>query len=350
MNSKVLSDSTIADYPHLLGGNPDAREKTAASERTGYLDGWRGLAIALVLEAHFYSLLPLDTGRLGVDVFFCLSGFLMSGILFIRRQSLRKFYKRRISRILPIFTIFVLSIYAFAYYEGLAFTRIEFVSTLLFLRTYIPSHPGIWGSGIPIGHLWSLNIEEHCYIFMSILILIRVLRGREGIALLFSGTMCIAIGLVYVKLGARAPKWGELGTEVAGSYLLISAGYRLLCERLRPFVPPWLPLLTLVAAVICYSNLVPWWCSRIFSPFLLAFTVNHLSESSKWFKAFLATPTLRFLGIWSFSIYLWQQPFYDYKAVFPGGPSVALGCAMVAGLLSFYVLEQPSRSWLNRNW
>jgi len=45
-----------------------------------YLDGWRGLAILLVLEGHFLSILPLNTGRLGVDVFFCLSGFLMRAL------------------------------------------------------------------------------------------------------------------------------------------------------------------------------------------------------------------------------------------------------------------------------
>jgi len=50
------------------------------SSRMRYLDGWRGLAILLVLEGHFLSILPLNTGRLGVDVFFCLSGFLMRAL------------------------------------------------------------------------------------------------------------------------------------------------------------------------------------------------------------------------------------------------------------------------------
>lgn len=317
---------------------------------TTYLDGWRGIAIALVLEAHFFNLLPLDAGRMGVDVFFCLSGFLMSGVLFLQRQGLRKFYKRRISRIVPIFVVFVLMIYAFAYSQGLAFTGIEFVSTLVFLRTYIPVNPGIWSSAIPIGHLWSLNIEEHSYIFMSTLILLSAMRGREGWILLASGMACIAIGVLYVKLGSSAPTWGSLGTEVAASHLLISAGYRLLRERFKPLVPSWLPLLTLAAALLCYSKIVPWWCSSLISPFLLAFTVNHLSETGKWFKSLLGMPALRLLGIWSYSIYLWQQPFYSYRNVFPGGSAFALVCAMLTALLSFYVLEKPCRSWLNKHW
>ena len=59
----------------------------SANEHVNYLDGWRGLAIALVLEGHFSGLIPLETGRLGVDVFFCLSGYLMSGILFFNHPA-----------------------------------------------------------------------------------------------------------------------------------------------------------------------------------------------------------------------------------------------------------------------
>lgn len=274
----------------------------------------------------------------------------MSGVLFLQRQRLSKFYKRRISRIAPVFVVFVLTIYAIAYNRGLAFTPIEFASTLVFLRTYIPHSLGIWASGIPIGHLWSLNIEEHSYIFMSCLVLLGIMGARAGRVLLASGMTCVAIGVLYVKLGSSAPAWGSLGTEVAASHLLISAGYRLVSERFKPLVPSWLPLLTLAAAMFCYSEIAPWWSNRLLSPFLLAFTVNHLSETGKWFKSLLSTPVLRMLGLWSYSIYLWQQPFYNYKDVFPGGPAVALICAMATGLVSFNALEMPCRSWLNKHW
>jgi peptidoglycan/LPS O-acetylase OafA/YrhL len=319
-------------------------------EHLNYLDGWRGLAIALVLEGHFFKLLPLDTGRMGVDVFFCLSGFLMSGILFIKMQPLSKFYKRRISRILPAFFVFVVAIYVFATIQGKPFTSAELVSTLLFLRTYFPSQPGIWDTNIPIGHIWSLNIEEHCYIFMSLLVLLRLFRGREGVVLLLTGTGCIGIGFLYVKLGMQAPRWGELGSEVAASHLLIAAGYRLIREKNGIQVPQYVPLLTLVAAILCYSKLVPWWAQSLFSPFLLAVTINHISQTYIQVKDLLSVPLLRLLGVWSFSIYLWQQPFYMYKTVFSGGTVIAMTAVMAVALFSFYILEQPCRSWLNEHW
>ena len=71
-----------------------------------------------------------------------------------------------------------------------------------------------------------------------------------------------------------------------------------------------MPLVSFAAAIACYTKIAPWWASMVLSPFLLAFAVNHLSETPPFFRTLLAFPPLRLLGIWSYSIYLWQQPFY----------------------------------------
>ena len=63
-----------------------------------YLDGWRGLAIVLVLQSHFGL---GGGGRLGVALFFALSGYLMGGLLFVRKPPLRQFWRRRVARIVP---------------------------------------------------------------------------------------------------------------------------------------------------------------------------------------------------------------------------------------------------------
>ena len=320
------------------------------STHIGYLDGWRGIAIALVLEAHFINILPFGTGRMGVDVFFCLSGFLMSGLLFIKKQSLTTFYKRRISRILPAFLLFVACIYVYAYSRNLEFSAAEVASTFLFLRTYLPSGAGIWETSVPIGHLWSINIEEHCYIFMSLIVLLRGYKGHEGLVLFLTGVFCIGIGILYVRLGSSAPRWGGLGTEVAASHLLISSGYRLMREKYQLKAPGYFPIIAIVLVPICYSKLTPWWAASLISPFLLAFAVNHLEQTYDWFKSVLSTPILRSLGVWSFSIYLWQQPFYVNKTLFPGGSLLALMVALALSLVCFYAWEQPVRLWLNKYW
>ena len=83
--------------------------------RLDYLDGWRGLAIAFVLISHFSSIQGIDFGRMGVDVFFVLSGMLMANILFVRRVALKTFYKRRISRVIPVFVVFISIVYFFSF-------------------------------------------------------------------------------------------------------------------------------------------------------------------------------------------------------------------------------------------
>jgi peptidoglycan/LPS O-acetylase OafA/YrhL len=78
-----------------------------------------------------------------------------------------------------------------------------------------------------------------------------------------------------------------------------------------------MPLATILAATMTYSGLLPWWTQHIIAPFLLAFSINHLSEAPVFFRRCLALPWLRLLGIWSYSIYLWQQPFYLYQTDMP---------------------------------
>ena len=91
-----------------------ARHGGSELRRIDYLDGWRGLAIFLVLQGHFFAIQGWHSGRMGVDIFFCLSGLLMSRILFQRRVPLTTFYKRRISRIIPAFLLFLLIVFGIA--------------------------------------------------------------------------------------------------------------------------------------------------------------------------------------------------------------------------------------------
>jgi peptidoglycan/LPS O-acetylase OafA/YrhL len=130
-------------------------------KRIDYLDGWRGLAIFLVLQGHFLAIQGWHSGRMGVDVFFCLSGLLMSRILFTRRVPLTTFYKRRISRIIPAFLLYLFITFAIAAVIGKAAPLREVVPTVLFLRSYLPADFHMFSSPYPIGHLWSLNVEEH---------------------------------------------------------------------------------------------------------------------------------------------------------------------------------------------
>ena len=318
--------------------------------RVDYLDGWRGLAIALVLQAHFFKIPFLNSGRLGVDIFFVLSGLLMGNILFIKRTPLTIFYKRRASRIFPAFFLFVIATYSFGYIYLFSFTTKEVVATLTFMRTYLPAGNDIWKSSLPIGHIWSLNVEEHGYLIMSLLTIPAIFRKKAWIPLGIISLGTIAIHIAYIYKIFPPPITSEAGlrTECALTHLMLSAAYCQFANKFRQRVEPWMTFMAFCGACLCYTKIFPWWSSLLIGPFLLAFVVNHLSETWEAVRDILAHPVFRLLGIWSFSIYLWQQPFYTYKESFP--PGVALCLAIICGLLSFYFVENPIRGYLNRRW
>ena len=90
------------------------------------------------------------------------------------------------------------------------------------------------------------------------------------------------------------------------------------------------------------------------SPFLLAFVVNHLTEAPPVVRRILSSAPLRFMGICSYSIYLWQQPFYQYRETLPDMPIeqvlLLLFMALGMGIFMFYRIENPIRAYLNRVW
>lgn len=320
------------------------------------LDGWRGLAIAAVLEGHFAGVVPGRTGRLGVDAFFALSGYLMAGLLFIGRQPLKTFYKRRISRILPVFLIFTLTAYGLGLLLGWPFTTAEFFASLLFLRTYVPFTPDIVRSAVPITHLWSLNVEEHAYIAMSGLRIVSFFKRRMDLVLLGIGTLAVLISLLYQLMHEAAPHWKEKGSEEACAPLMLAAGYRLWRAGRPVDRHPWLATVATVMAVLPYMQAMAELPSLMRSglyfgaPFWFAIAVNHLPESVGPLRRIVTFRPLQFVGLWSYSIYLWQQPFYAYRQVLPGGAVVALTLALLVSLASYYYLERPLRNWMNARW
>lgn len=333
--------------------NASSHGKTELN-RIEYLDGWRGMAISSVLIAHFLSIEAIDFGRLGVDIFFVLSGLLMSKILFVKRVPLKIFYKRRISRVFPLFLVFLSGLYLYAYLFRLPEYENYFYS-LFFIRSYFPVSPNIFNTGIPVGHIWSLNVEEHCYVLLSVIAAFKIFKGKEYMPLLILGVSAIFLHYLYVQYPDIATKNYRMKTEIVASHLLISAGYFLIKDNFTRYVSPWMPVFTFVVAVSCYSVFVQSDLQWFISPFLLAFTVNHLELIPNFFKVILSNRLLQLLGMWSYSIYIWQQPFYYYYSGKFGESFSFVGVIFIfvivlIGMASFYYLENPIRRYLNNKW
>ena len=324
----------------------------SAASHLDYLDGWRGVAILTLLVGHFLPVPGINLGTLGVDFFFVLSGWLMTRLLFVKHTPIDIFYRRRIARILPAHLVFIVFICLTYVVLGRVVSVSETFSALVFVNNY--------GGGIerytvmPFGHIWSLSVEEHSYVLLSLLAVLSRRTATSGkFALGMAALACVAFAIEYSLLFA-GPKLRFdqfLHTEVAG-FGIFASGFVLLLLRERreiKFPKIAVPLLVLFGVVLQWWS-VPLLIQSIIGVGALAIAVNLLPYTPGLLRSALAWKPLCLMGQWSFSLYLWQQPFYEWARNANGPTWLALLCAFAAGLTSYYFVEKPVREFLNRTW
>jgi peptidoglycan/LPS O-acetylase OafA/YrhL len=325
------------------------------------LDGLRAAAILLVLLAHVEGthqapdLLRFralgDIGHLGVQVFFVMSGLLMT--LLLERQfdrmgriSIGGFLQRRAIRIVPAFSAYV-AVIAMASAVGLIALRPR---DLLMAATFTMNYHAdrAW----PLGHLWSLSVEAQFYVTWAVL---RAFVGRAG--MLWVALAGLALGPVTrVAVHLFAPDWRSLIGEAfptvvdalaTGALLAIlhdkltqTAGY-LTVLRSRALVAAPIVIVALNAAMpyVAFSYSV----GQTLMNLLIAVVVHRVvlfpgSAAGR----LLNHPAVASVGAMSYSLYLWQQPFLNrtsasLSAAFP--TNVAL--AVAAAFLSYRLVELP---------
>jgi peptidoglycan/LPS O-acetylase OafA/YrhL len=315
-----------------------------------YLDGWRGLAIMLLLIGHFFPVPGINLGTVGVNLFFVLSGALMARILYIDEVPLPLFYQRRIARIMPAVFFFLVAV---VLAHGILGKQIDWTETAAagtFLTNYFPGVPG--AAVMPFGHIWSLSVEEHSYVVLSVVAVIAgksVARVRIMLGALAVLSALIAVGYWASYTGIRLGFDRWLRTEVSAFGIVVSA---LLLVCLHGRLPPRLPLIVF-ALLMALGLALQWWSVPLplatiagVGAFALALNLLHLAPPS--LHAALSWWPLRQLGVWSFSVYLWQQPFYLYVSKGEMNPITGVGLALCAGVCSYCVIERPARTFLNR--
>ncbi len=190
-------------------------ENPAGSARVASLDGLRGLAVLAVIAVHANVLFGGETvggsagllarllgaGWIGVDLFFCLSGFLITRILWRARAGrhyFRNFYARRLLRIMPLYYAFVAVVLLVVYRLPMAAYQVsgaEIASMLLYTNNFQYAATGV---AVPhLGHFWSLAVEEHFYLLWPLAV--RLLARRRLMQLCLAGAalaLALRVGLV----------------------------------------------------------------------------------------------------------------------------------------------------------
>jgi peptidoglycan/LPS O-acetylase OafA/YrhL len=294
-------------------------------QRIPTLDGWRAIAILLVLLHHagtgffesnrYWAHSPTRFGVIGVPIFFALSGFLITNLLLDESDrrgqiSLLAFYVRRCFRILPPLFVYVLVVGG----TGLIQTKTELLSALFFFRNYVPQA----AAGIYTNHLWSLSVEEHFYLLwpLTLCFLVgrkRVLTGTAAIALLLGiwGMIDFHLHLIHrlvpvLDTATRSDlRLGGLMWGCCAGIIYQSARFHGLAVRY--YRPPlfWCCLGLLCATQRWYIPLSSLWSSALI-PLLILGTVLH---PASLVSSVLEWPPLQWIGRISYGVYLWQQMF-----------------------------------------
>lgn len=279
------------------------------------LDGWRGIAILLVIAGHWQAGMwghPyhgwgfLITGGHGVAIFFVLSGYLITSRLF-HEADLKRFYVRRIFRLWPVAWVY-LGLLAIA---GLLW-KPEALACLLFYRNfvYFPPKPERYLTG----HFWTLSIEEQFYLVWPAVMFLR----RTWV------TPALAVG-VFGALGA----WPYAGLSI-GCLLAFAAREDAFCRLIKRH-HTWLFPCALFGVAWCVAA----YHADIPLPEMFAIAIMLACASLNGYR-WLEWKLLAEIGVYSYSLYVWQEIFLVTRS---GGIGILF--LPVAAVASHHLIERP---------
>jgi len=356
--------ATIQAIHHPVKGQPDMSGDTLkiglTHARIPSLDGLRAVSIIMVLLGHLegtrnFPKLQVhrwlgDMAHLGVLVFFVISGFLITSLLMGERQktgatSLPKFYLRRVLRIFPAFYAFILMMIVASHLGWIRLSGSDILHALTYTANYDPHRSWI------IGHLWSLSIEEQFYLLWPLVFMVSRKHGALTVALIAFALGPLVRCAMHLMFPPHSP-WRDLEVFPAMAdavavgcifallrpWLLSQAWYfRLTANRWSLLA---IPLVLLINRMLDYT-VVDLFCSPVMLVCLAALIESSTRHETSWLGWFLNWKPVAHVGLLSYSLYLWQQPFLDRHsdAALTAFPQNIL-LTVVAAMLSYHLVEK----------
>lgn len=331
------------------------------------IDGLRAIAVLLVIFNHV-GLSFFSGGYIGVDVFFVISGYLITIILThdiqSKRFSIARFYKKRVVRLAPAyFTVLsVVSIIAWQvmlpgelteYFDSVMY------ATLLMANIYMRNEVGDYFSqdaeGIPLLHLWSLGVEEQFYIFWPLLLLLFAGKVSRKYMWAVVTTFIVAL-LLYAqhKLTQNAAK---------AYYSMPVRAFELLIGALIGFLPQlklpkkllqsliWGSLVVLFATAVYFDKQTPFPGAMALIPCLATALIIYLGQSSPSSNILLSNRFSTWVGRISYPLYLWHWPIIVLFGIYMRplnveNQVVIVLLSILLAFLTYQLIEKPSKRFV----
>ena len=329
------------------------------------IDGLRAIAVISVILCHA-GLESFSGGFVGVDIFFVISGYLITSIVMSEiegdRFRLSKFYERRARRILPALLLVLSCTYLFSWLFNLpAAHKVvgQYVaSSLTFSTNFLLLLKGAdyFGPGEfenPLIHTWSLSVEEQFYLIFPFFLIYISSQKRLKLSVIsvFLFSLFIAIVLVdQLPVLAFYLTPARIWEIMMGSIIALFGIKAFTINSKSSEVMAIVGLLLIVVAVVFFNDETPTPSLYTLVPTLGAALIIVYASSSTYLGRFLQTPLLSGIGLISYGLYLWHQPIFAYgkkyfsQSLIGSNIYILILATFVASYLSWVLIERPART------
>lgn len=337
------------------------------------IDGLRAIAVLSVVIFHINPKW-LPSGFLGVDIFFVLSGFLITSIIYremlVGAFSFKEFYIRRIKRILPLFFVVLITGLLASWYVFLPkdSTRVAYtaLSSVFFLANYYFARQGGYfdtsSDEKPFLHLWSLSIEEQFYFVFPVflLLILRISFLRKNILQILGLGILVSLSSAFIDLNKIGVYWDayylshiRVGEMLVGSFLAVYMTEEKRREEKR--AADYLGLILLAILLVCFfldkvfvSPYFPGVLALV--PCLATAGLIYINQEATKISSLLSLKLMVWMGKISYSLYLWHwvvlaimRYVYQESELPMSWNILAVMMMLVLSILTYYFVENPCR-------
>jgi peptidoglycan/LPS O-acetylase OafA/YrhL len=360
-------ESVVSTNGKVIGKTKNSQNAEIISNKYPSLNGLRAISILLVIFYHLqikYHILSPDIinyfpllvdGQLGVNIFFVISGFLITSLLLREESSntkisLKHFYIRRTLRIFPAYYFLLLAYFIISRFGYIYISNRSWLTALTYTKYFN------WRMDWYTAHAWSLSIEEHFYLIWPLIFLVAK-KSRK----IFIYAIIPIVPLFRLYFYYHPISWvNDLTIFYRFDAIAFGCLFALHQKRLLRHVSNYWNLYFIVVCILLL--LLPFigilnssfkldinlfiiafggtygTIANILITFIVMFSV--FGPKSRWFT-FLNSRVMNQIGLWSYSLYLWQQFFIVKKDYVINELPLNMVLLFATAILSYYMIEKP---------